>query len=634
MQAIILAAGMGKRLKERTRDATKCMVQVGNVTLIERALAVLDKLSLKRVVLVVGYQGQKLRDYVDGLDIHTPVVYVENSIYDRTNNIYSLYLAREYLLEDDTLLLESDLIFEESVLWRLVRHPYPSLALVARYESWMDGTVVTLDEEDTITGFTGKKDFDFDKTGSYYKTVNIYKFGREFSESLYVPFLEAYCHALGHNAYYEQVLKVIAYLDKPVLKAARLEGERWYEIDDEQDLDIAESLFAEGQERLKKMQRRFGGYWRYPGLLDYCYLVNPFYPGPKMIAEMKHNFEALLTAYPSGMEVNSLLAAKQFGLKKEQIAVGNGAAELIKAILERLPGKLGVILPTFEEYPNRKPDDVVAYTPGIAAKQETERPGACLGSDYAYSAQDIMAFFEDKAIQILALINPDNPSGNYIPRKDLLRLAGWAQKRGIRLILDESFADFAKEQDGSFLSEEILCAYPSLLIIKSISKSFGVPGLRLGVAAGADRELIQAIKKDVSIWNINSFGEFYMQICEKYRADYARSLEKIIRAREEFAEGLGRIPGLVCYPSQANFVMCRLEEAVKREPEEKTTAKRKCAVPNRSAAWLTEALLSGYNILIKDLSGKQGLNGEYIRLAVRRPEENERLLAAMRELLA
>ncbi len=424
MQAIILAAGMGKRLKERTRDATKCMVQVGNVTLIERALAVLDKLSLKRVVLVVGYQGQKLRDYVDGLDIHTPVVYVENSIYDRTNNIYSLYLAREYLLEDDTLLLESDLIFEESVLWRLVRHPYPSLALVARYESWMDGTVVTLDEEDTITGFTGKKDFDFDKTGSYYKTVNIYKFGREFSESLYVPFLEAYCHALGHNAYYEQVLKVIAYLDKPVLKAARLEGERWYEIDDEQDLDIAESLFAEGQERLKKMQRRFGGYWRYPGLLDYCYLVNPFYPGPKMIAEMKHNFEALLTAYPSGMEVNSLLAAKQFGLKKEQIAVGNGAAELIKAILERLPGKLGVILPTFEEYPNRKPDDVVAYTPGIAAKQETERPGACLGSDYAYSAQDIMAFFEDKAIQILALINPDNPSGNYIPRKDLLRLAG------------------------------------------------------------------------------------------------------------------------------------------------------------------------------------------------------------------
>ena len=123
MQAIILAAGMGKRLKERTRDATKCMVQVGNVTLIERALAVLDKLSLKRVVLVVGYQGQKLRDYVDGLDIHTPVVYVENSIYDRTNNIYSLYLAREYLLEDDTLLLESDLIFEESVIWRHVRHP-------------------------------------------------------------------------------------------------------------------------------------------------------------------------------------------------------------------------------------------------------------------------------------------------------------------------------------------------------------------------------------------------------------------------------------------------------------------------------------------------------------------------------
>ena len=644
MQAIILAAGMGKRLKERTRDATKCMVEVGGVTLIERALAALDKLSLRRIVLVVGYRGQKLRDYVDGLAIRTPVVYVENSIYDRTNNIYSLYLAREYLLEDDTLLLESDLIFEEAVLRRLLGHPYPSLALVARYESWMDGTVVTLDEEDTITGFIGKKDFDFDKTGLYYKTVNIYKFGREFSESLYVPFLEAYCHALGHNAYYEQVLKVIAYLDKPVLKALRLEGEIWYEIDDEQDLDIAESLFAEGEKRLQKMQQRYGGYWRYPGLLDYCYLVNPFYPGPKMIAEMKHNFEALLTAYPSGMEVNSLLAAKQFGLKKEQIVVGNGAAELIKAVLERISGRLGVIFPTFEEYPNRKPDDVVAYIPGIAAKREGESGKGerdCFGSrtrsDYAYSARDIMTFFEDKEIRILALVNPDNPSGNYISRKEVLRLADWAEKRRIRLILDESFADFAEQRDGSFLSQEILCMYPQLLVIKSISKSFGVPGLRLGVAAGEDRELIRALKKDVAIWNINSFGEFYMQICEKYRDDYERSLEKIIRARRELTEGLSRIPGLVCYPSQANFVMCRLEEAAegdagRRKQQREVPAGGKAA-PKRSAAWLTEALLSDYNILIKDLSGKKGVSGEYIRLAVRRPEENERLLAAMKELL-
>lgn len=611
MQAIILAAGMGKRLKELTQNATKCMVEVNGVTLIERALSALDRLSLKQIVLVVGYEGKKLQEYVDSLPIRTPVRYVENTIYDRTNNIYSLYLAREYLLQDDTLLLESDLIFEERVLQRLVQNPYPSLALVARYESWMDGTVVTLDPEDHITGFIGKKDFDFTRTGDYYKTVNIYKFGKEFSASHYVPFLEAYCRALGHNEYYEQVLKVIAYLDTPVIKAARLEGEVWYEIDDIQDLDIAESLFAEGEDRLKRMQKRYGGYWRYPGLLDYCYLVNPFYPCPQLVAEMKNSFEALLTNYPSGMAVNSLLAAKYFGLKPEQIVIGNGAAELIKAVLETLPGKLGVILPTFEEYPNRKPEEVVAFVPEIPEKAAEDGR-----TDYVYTAEDVISYFAGQEIRILTLINPDNPSGNYIPRDDVLRIAAWAQERGIIFIADESFADFADCEEGTLLYQDILNRYPSMMVVKSISKSFGVPGLRLGVLASGNREWIGRLKKEVAIWNINSFGEFYMQICEKYRKDYESGLKRFVQVRAEMTEGLASVSGLTCYPSQANYVLCRIHG------EAGMTASR-----------LTEKLLTDYNILIKDLSGKKGLTGEYIRLAIRRPEENARLIRALKELL-
>lgn len=611
MQAIILAAGMGKRLKELTQNATKCMVEVNGVTLIQRALTALDQLSLERIVLVVGYEGKKLQEYVSTLDVRTPIVYVDNPIYDKTNNIYSLYLARNYLEKDDTLLLESDLIFEDAVLRRLVENPYPSLALVAAYESWMDGTVVTLDEEDNITSFIGKKDFDFTKTDSYYKTVNIYKFSKEFSSTHYVPFLEAYCKALGHNEYYEQVLKVIAYLDKPELKAARLNGEVWYEIDDVQDLDIAESLFSQGQDRLQRMQRRFGGYWRYPGLLDYCYLVNPFYPSPKLIAEMQNSFEVLLTNYPSGMGVNSLLAAKYFGLKKEQIVIGNGAAELIKAVMERLPGAMGVIQPTFEEYPNRKPQEV------FACKPDMQQIGN--GTDYAYTAQDIMDAFTGKDIKILTLINPDNPSGNYIPRKDVLRLASWAETQEIRLIVDESFVDFADCEQGSILSQDILREYPHLIVVKSISKSFGVPGLRLGVVASGDSELIASLKKDVAIWNINSFGEFYMQIAEKYRKDYDHGLERFCQVRKAFAEGLAKLPGLQCYPSQANYIMCRLTE--------------ESVASGLTAALLTERLLTRYNILIKDLSAKKGLNGEYIRLAVRRQEENDCLLAALAEIL-
>lgn len=628
MQAIILAAGMGKRLKELTRNATKCMVEVNGVTLIQRALTALDQLSLDRIVLVTGYEGKKLQEYVDSLPVRTPICYVENAIYDRTNNIYSLYLAREYLLQDDTLLLESDLIFEDKVLWRLVNDPYPSLALVARYESWMDGTVVTLDGEDNITGFIGKKDFDFTKTGDYYKTVNIYKFGREFSASYYVPFLEAYCRALGHNEYYEQVLKVIAYLDTPVIKGARLEGEVWYEIDDIQDLDIAESLFAEGQDKLKRMQKRYGGYWRYPGLLDYCYLVNPFYPSPKLIAEMKNSFETLLANYPSGMAVNSLLAAKYFGLKPEQIVIGNGAAELIKAAMEYLPGRLGVILPTFEEYPNRKPEEVTAFVPKIPV----EINGSAAGTDYVYTAEDVISHFEDQDIQILTLINPDNPSGNYIARKDVLRIASWAQEKGIIFIVDESFADFADCEEGTLLYQDILNQYPSMMVVKSISKSFGVPGLRLGVLASGNREWIEKLKKDVAIWNINSFGEFYMQICEKYRKDYENGLKRFAEVRSGLMEELSGIAGLTCYPSQANYVLCRIG----RGDEGGQSADKQdgsVVAASMTASKLTERLLADYNILIKDLTGKKGLDGEYIRLAVRRPEDNERLIEALRELL-
>lgn len=180
--------------------------------------------------------------------------------------------------------------------------------------------------------------------------------------------------------------------------------------------------------------------------------------------------------------------------------------------------------------------------------------------------------------------------------------------------MDESFVDFADCEQGSILSQEILRAYPGLIVVKSISKSFGVPGLRLGILAAEDRELITMLKKNVAIWNINSFGEFYMQIAEKYRSDYDQALNRFCAVRDEFANGLKQIAGLTCYPDQANYLMCRLDGTM-------------------TAAELTERLLCDYNILIKDLSTKKGLDGEYIRLAVRRPEENDCLLAAMKELL-
>lgn len=601
MQAIILAAGMGKRLKELTQNNTKCMVKVNGVTLIDRMLHQIEKKNLSRIIIVVGYESQKLIDYISTLNIRIPITFIKNPIYDKTNNIYSLALAKEWLVKEDTLLFESDLIFEDAVLDELINDPRDTLALVDKYESWMDGTCVKLAEDDSIEAFVPGKKFKFNEIQNYYKTVNIYKFSKQFSETFYVPFLDAYQVALGENEYYEQVLRVITMLDEPMIRGKRLNGQKWYEIDDIQDLDIAESIFTPDEdERVRLLQGRFGGYWRYPKLLDFCYLVNPYFPPEKLKDEIRANFDTLLTEYPSGMHVNSLLAAKNFGVHEENIIVGNGAAELIKSLMSILDGKVGFIRPTFDEYPNRYDrESSIDYIPE--------------NSDYLYTADDLINFFTAKDINNLVIINPDNPSGNYIPKKDLLKLISWSKDKGIKLIIDESFVDFADELDNTLIDQEILSANTHLIVMKSISKSYGVPGLRLGVLASGDNSLIARMKKDVAIWNINSFGEFYLQIEEKYKKDYVSALEKFRIERARFQEELKSLPHVRVIPSQANFIMVELEDEV--SPKE-----------------LLKKLLIKHNLLIKELTTKT--NGKnYLRLAVRNTEDNNILIAAMREEL-
>ncbi len=603
MQAIILAAGMGRRLGELTKENTKCMVEVNGVRLIDRLLGQLSGLSLRRVIIVVGYQGQNLMDYIGHrYDGRLTIEYAENPIYDKTNNIYSLSLVKEKMLEDDTLLIESDLIFSDKLFQMILEDEYPNVALVAKYESWMDGTMVRIDEARNIVNFVPKKAFRYEDVDEYYKTVNIYKFSRDFCEKKYVPFLEAYCHALGNNEYYEQVLRVITLLDSAELKALPVGDEKWYEIDDIQDLDIAETIFAEGDEMIHRFNYRYGGHWRFPKMLDYCYLVNPYFPTRRMKDELRSSFDTLLTEYPSGMYVNSLLAGKYFGVRQDYMVVGNGAAELIKSLMEQCQGKMGVVYPTFEEYPNRlEKDAIVSYIPD--------------GEDLQYDEQDLMTFFADKDIQHLLLINPDNPSGNFIPMEGLLRLLKWAKERGIQLIVDESFVDFSDDfEHNTLLRNDILEDNPHLAVMKSISKSYGVPGLRLGVLASADVELIRRIRKDISIWNINSFAEFYMQIFGKYEKEYKQACHQFIAERRRFEALLKEIPYIRLIPTQANFFCLEV-------------------IDKYSSAELTKLLLERYNIMVKDCNSKTSLKGRnYIRISVRDEQDNDALIAALREL--
>lgn len=608
MQALMLAAGMGKRLGRFTKNSTKCMVPVNGKTLIEYAIESLIQCGIKKFVMVVGYKSEILINFIkekfpeerlNGMKIE----FIENPIYDKTNNIYSLYLAKNCLAEDDTLLLESDLIFKKEILSSLISSSDKNVAVVSKFESWMDGTCTLLNCENQITQIVDKSAFKWNHTEEYYKTVNIYKFSKDFSKNYYIPFLEAYQKAFGENEYYEQVLKVISFLSSTAIKGMKVSGDDWYEIDDAADLAIAEDRFANNEEKIKRMQHRYGGYWRFPNMKDFCYLVNPYFPPQNMIDELSSNFKTLLTQYPSGAAQQSLLLGKIFNILPENIVAGNGAAELIASLGEKIEGSVAIPYPTFNEYPERF---INAKTVPVPVNKET----------FSYTAEDILKTVRASGAKTVLLINPDNPSGNFLNKKDVLLLCSELKKLDAKLIFDESFIDFAqKDERYTLLDDKILMENPNLIVVKSISKSYGVPGLRLGLLASSDSSYVKQIQKKNAIWNINSFAEYYLQIYDKYKKLYANACDKIAEERERFSFELAKIPDFYVFPSQANFLMCRLDGKI-------------------AASELTQILMQRYNLFIKDLTGKKCFeSGKYIRLAVRDKNDNDALLCALKEIL-
>lgn len=595
----MLAAGMGKRLGAYTNNQTKCMVKVGGKTLLEHAADALRQAGVKKFVIVVGYAGDKLIEFAREKLSDFELEFVVNDDYATTNNIYSLYMAREQLMADDTIMLESDLIYEPRLIKAMVDSPDPNLVAVAKYEHWMDGTVTLVGEDGTIQEFIEKKNFSYDSVEQYYKTVNVYKFSKDFSARQYVPFLSAYIQAYGMNQYYEMVLKALAHLHFAGLKAFEMGDIKWYEIDDVQDLDIANTMFASDEERLRAYECHFGGYWRFGGLKDFCYLVNPYFPPKKMMDQMTYFYPTLLTQYPSGMYVQKLLAGKMFGVKEDYLLVGNGAAELINTLGRTMSGKTALSIPAFNEYVRCFPDCEIVPLSG--AKH-----------DFRFDMAELRA--AAKKMDNLVLINPDNPSGAFLTKEELLELAEICLENGTILVVDESFVDFArKDLRYTMLDNAILKQYPNLMVIKSISKSYGVPGLRLGVCASSNEGWIAEMKNLMPIWNINSFGEYFFQIYGLYASQYEAACDEIVRQREKMETRLDAFPFLTVYPSQANYVMCRVDGMSSKE--------------------LANKLLKDNDLLIKDLSTKNGFDGKnFIRIAVRDEADNAALYAALEQI--
>ena len=598
----MLAAGMGTRLAKWTKNNTKCMVEIDGVKLIDRAIEAVKLAGIKKMILVIGYQGQNLKDYILSThkDDDIEYVFIENSVFKTTNNIYSFFLAKEELFKDDTILLESDLIYEPRIIKEMVEAPEKDIAAIAKYKLWMDGTCVTVDNKMNINAFVEKSEMKNSKITHYYKTVNIYKFSKEYLKNFYLPFLEAYMKAYGFGSYYETTLKMICQLKKGGIKGFDIKDTLWYEIDDGQDLDIATILFSRGSRRYDLLMSKFGGFWRYQNFIDFCYLVNPYFPPKAMVEKMQHEFPTLLGQYPSGLAVQNMNAERLFKVDKEYILVGNGAAELINALGHIFNGTIAVNLPTFNEY-------VRCFSHSSIIEINNSL------NDYALSKKTIKKAL-DKA-DCVSIVNPDNPSGFMFDKADIIDIVEYAKEKNKMVIIDESFADFAQSKRRyTLFDNEFITNFPNVVLVKSISKSFGVPGLRLGILASSNQKLLKDLKNDMQIWNINSFAEYYLQIYQLYAETYLHSCDCIAKERARVIKELSDIKSIKIYPSEANYLMIDLG--------------------NRSSYDFCIKMLDESNLIIKDLSTKRFFEGRnFIRIAIRDEHDNNILINKFKEVL-
>ena len=510
MNALILAAGKGTRMEELTKDKNKCMIKINDISLITRLIKILLKNGIENINIVTGYKSKELKDYINKELNDVSINYIENLEYNNTNNIYSMYLAREELKKDDTIIIESDLIFEEDIIKRLKESKNKNIACISKYKNFMDGTVVEL-KQNKITEFiqkTNKKYERIDRT-KYYKTVNIYKVSKNISKEIFVPKLEEYINNSKVNEYYESVFEELTTNKKMKFDALIVEKEQWYEIDTNEDLKEAQKIFCKTGE----IQSTYGGYWRYENLKDFCYFYNPYFDISKFCKDTELKFSQLIKNYPSSLSVQNEMAAKLYNINQEHIIVGNGAAELINVLGKLIKGKMLVNVPTFNEY-------IRCFIKCKIIKNSFSN------TDYKIDMQKIIK--KANKVDAICLIIPDNPTGQLIKYSELINLLEKVKNKRVKVIVDESLMDFVqKDARYTLIKDEILEEYRNLIVIKSLSKTYNIPGLRLGMLATSNKDIIENLKKELPIWNINSISENFLENVNKYKKDYEESLEKI-----------------------------------------------------------------------------------------------------------
>ena len=596
-RAVILAAGMGTRLSPLTLDTPKCLTEINGQPILIRGLRALANLGLSEAVIVVGHHAHKVRERVGSSCFGLDISYVDAPHYLTTNNICSLWEARDYC-DEDILLIEGDVVFDETLMAEILEQSGSAVAVVP-YHRELSGTIVRRDQSGRITEFVlaVDQDEDFSIEGAY-KTANVYLLRAEMMQSHFLPRLCLTVESGQVDDYYEVVLRdLVADESLADLTAVDVSAHRWSEVDDHRDLAATQFQFLDRDAQFDRIQHLHGSYWRY-GFVDHSYLYNMYFPTDEMVAGFRHDLSQIVTQYPVGQQEIIRLLSIWAGTDPDHLVVANGGSELIKILGESFVERMTIPVPSFNEYEN------------VLAPEQLNR----FPLDPETFELDIDAF-GDSAIQsrsnVALIVTPNNPTSLSVSRSDLLELARRLEPHDCKLIVDESFVEFSRLGPAASVESEIE-AHPNLAVLKSMSKVLGIAGVRLGYLLTSDPEFLDHFRQRIPIWNINGLAEAFLRSVGSYRDEFVLSCDLVRRTCQDLYQQLSMIEGLEPIEPDANFVFCKI------------------TTPGVTGAQLARELYVGHGILIKDCTSKSMPNGDvYLRIASRTPSDNRRLVEAL-----
>ena len=557
-------------------------------TILGRIVDSLIAADVSQIVVVTGYLADDVRGFLTSEYPHTRFDFVHNPRYADTNNIHSLALAfEEFDFSGGMLLIESDLIYNVDLIRRLLEDPRQNVALVDRYHPGMDGTVVTMGSDGRIDSVIPSsrqpEGFNF---GDKYKTLNIYRFSGDFCRSAFARLLRFYAQEIDDNCYYELVLGMLIAVGHADVHGHLVDGQSWAEVDDPADLHQAKFM-ADPATRRELLDRAWGGYWGLP-ILDFAFIRNMYYPTPAVLAEIRMQLPELLSSYGSSQTILDQKMSWAVQTEAAHVVALNGASQAFPWIAATFGHRPALIpAPVFGEW-------------------RRAFPTARTYADLPPVLPDLIGQLGDA--EVVVVVNPNNPTGTTMSVDLVVEAIAGSPDR--LFFVDESFIDFS-DQD-SVMDEVTTRGLHNVVVLKSLSKCLGVPGVRLGFAFSLDQTLLAELRGSLPVWNMNSIAEKYLELILKNRPAIHDSFIRTATDRQHLTAALSahELIGYVA-PSGADFLLVRL------------TVDR---VASRS---LADELAARFGIYVKDVSERFPDSEGWWRLAVRTQDDHDRLIDAL-----